>query len=183
MLAATQGASPFPRRTLNAGIATARLLGPHVLLEGRATDGVADSAVPQIRENVTRGPTPVKRFRAPFERSDHQNATASSVVKMTALAARPRPYCRLSQVSGRLLRCSHANPSWERRIEVRLQRSHTTNQEKARHASKRHLSPLFLLSAQKIAEKFKPVPSTVAAVWSQLPMTRPPSTLTAWPVM
>jgi hypothetical protein len=25
----------------------AQLLGPHVLLEGRATDGVADSAVPQ----------------------------------------------------------------------------------------------------------------------------------------
>jgi len=43
----TQGASPSPRRPLNAGIVTARLLGPHLLLEGRTTDGVADSAVPQ----------------------------------------------------------------------------------------------------------------------------------------
>src|SRR4029450_1389391 len=38
---------PFPRRPLNAGIATAQLLGPRVLLEGRAINGVADSAVPQ----------------------------------------------------------------------------------------------------------------------------------------
>ena len=67
--------------------------------------------------------------------------------------ARALADCR--KVSTRLLLCSHANPSWECRIEVRLQRSHTTSQEKARHASKRHLSPLFLLSAEKIAGKFK----------------------------
>src|SRR5215471_20720780 len=36
-----------PSAPLNAGIATAQLSGPHVLLEGRATNGVADSAVPQ----------------------------------------------------------------------------------------------------------------------------------------
>jgi hypothetical protein len=35
------------RRPLNAGMVMAQLLGPHVLLEGRATDGVANCAVPQ----------------------------------------------------------------------------------------------------------------------------------------
>jgi len=41
------GATPFARRPLNAGIATAQLLGPRLLPEGRVIDGVADSALPQ----------------------------------------------------------------------------------------------------------------------------------------
>ena len=183
MLAATQGASPFPRRTLNAGIATARLLGPHVLLEGRATDGVADSAVPQIRENVTRGPTPVKRFRAPFERSDHQERNSKQrgqndgarrapppVLQIVAGVRTPTPLLARQSILGAPDRGSFAAES-----------HHKPREGKAREqAASITLVPV---SAQKIAEKFKPVPSTVAAVWSQLPMTRPPSTLTAWPVM
>src|SRR6266567_219603 len=73
----------------------AQLLGPHVLLEGPRNRRRGRLCCAPIRESVTRGLTPVKRFRwsgTPFERSDHrtqgQAAQWMEKGKMTGLLER-----------------------------------------------------------------------------------------------